>query len=138
MVIKKKKQRKSGHIESLNRESKIEDLLLDGLKHKDIVGYSAEKWNIKSRQVEKYITKINKRWDETFSEDRRKNLIESINKRKRFQVRALNKNDIRTANAIQDSIDTLRGLFTERVEISGSLGELSQAETKAMLKDIKK
>ena len=138
MLKKKKKSRKSGHIEALNRESKIEDLLLDGLKHKDIVRYSAEKWNIKSRQVEKYITKINKRWDKTFSEDHRENLIESINRRKRLYIRALEKKDIRTANAIQDSIDKLRGLFKEQIEISGSLGALSQAETKAMLKDIDK
>ena len=136
--MKKKKQRKSGHLEALKREGIIENMLLDGMKYKDIVLYSAKNWKIKSRQVTKYITKINRRWNITFSEDRRKNLIESINRRKRLYIRAIEKKDIRTANAIQDSIDKLRGLFTERVEISGSLGELSQEETKAALKDIDK
>jgi len=106
---------KGTYIEVDKRLDELEQLMLDGYSRADCVRYCADTWNIKSRQTDVYIAKIYDRWKER-TEKERKHYYEIAIRRREKLYRDTKGKDNRTALAVLDSADKIKGLFVEKRE----------------------
>jgi hypothetical protein len=86
--------------------------ILDGAQFHDIVQFSSEQeWNVTDRQLHKYIARANELLAERRDKNRKQLITRRLAQREALFARAVNAADLRTALAILDSADKMRGLF---------------------------
>ena len=109
--------------EKYRRLEQIETWLADGYARATILGLvRKEEWGIGSKAVDWYIEAIGRKWRDEYENEKPSALPNAIKKRERLYLRALKEGDTRTALAIMDSADKIKGLFTERLEFEGRVG----------------
>ena len=99
----------------------IEELVLKSARFTDIVKYSAEKWKIKEGQVCKYLKEIKENWQRSLQADMKEHASLAIKQREDLVIQAIKKGDLRTALSAMDSRDKIKGLFEDKVNISGEV-----------------
>ena len=108
---------KSTQTELYRRIMEVEQLMADGFGRRDICQHGSKNgWNVTNRQIDRYMEVVSKRWIKQHEAEKDRILSTAIKKRERLYLRALKKEDLRTAISIQDSLDKLRGLFVDKVE----------------------
>ena len=95
----------------------IETWMADGYPRSNILQFvRKEEWGIANRTVDDYIGAINRRWDQNYKGALPGARARAIKKRERLYLRALKKDDVRTALAVQDSADKIAGIIVDKVE----------------------
>ena len=94
------------------RVDEVLRIRIDGAQFHDVVQYAAEKgWNLKERQIREYMRRADALLTERRDKNRRQIIARRLAQRESLYARAVNAADYRTALAILDSADKLRGLF---------------------------
>jgi 3-dehydroquinate synthase class II len=114
----RKKKPKSDTAEVAKRVDEVLRIRLDGAQFHDVVQYAAEKgWGINERQIRTYMKRADALLVERQDRKRKPLIARRIAQREALFARAVNAADLRTALAILDSADKLRGLFTDPKEM---------------------
>jgi len=107
--------KKSDKTEVLKRVEEVLRIRLDGAQFHDIREYAvAHAWDVSDTQLRRYIQKADELLVERQDKKRKPLIARRIAQREALFARAVNAGDFRTANAILDSADKLRGLFPEK------------------------
>jgi hypothetical protein len=97
------------------RVQEVLRIRLDGAQYHDVVQYASEKgWGVGERQIRNYIQRADELLVERQDKSRKRLIARRLAQRESLFARAVNAADYRTALAILDSADKLRGLFPER------------------------
>lgn len=105
---------KSSRIEVEQRVTTIISMILDGVSHADLIRYGAQKWNVKKRMTEKYISKANVIMKESAKIDREKEIDWHILARKKNLLNAMQKQDYRLAKDILRDMGELQGIYPKK------------------------
>jgi hypothetical protein len=106
--------KKSTAAEVARRVDEVLRVILDGAQFHDIVQFSSEQgWNVTERQLHKYIARANELLVERQDKSRKQLIARRLAQREALFGRAVNAADLRTALAVLDSADKLRGLFPD-------------------------
>lgn len=116
------KPKKSENAEIALRIEEVLRLRIDGAQFHDIVQYGAETpeagatgsrrpWNVNGRQIRNYIRRADELLVERQDKSRKQLIARRFAQREALYARAINAADLRTALAVLDSADKLRGLF---------------------------
>lgn len=109
------KRHKSTSAEVISRKLKVENWLADGLTRSAILQKAKEEnWNTSHDMIDRFIHAVKESWKKMAESDHPYYFQEANITRQRLYLRALQRNDIRTALAIRDSLDQLRGQFVNR------------------------
>ena len=112
---KKKPQARSNDAELSVRVEEVLRIRLDGAQLHDVREFSSEKgWGVSDRQLEKYMKAADQLLVARQEKSRRALIARRIAQREALFARAVNAADYRTALAILDSVDRLRGLYPEK------------------------
>ena len=95
-----------------NRLTKLQELLLMGYSRKAIVQYSANNWDIKTRQTDDYIQQVTKELSSSSLCERQEKRIFAIKQRELILAKSYVKGDYRTALMILKDIAELENLYS--------------------------
>ena len=98
-------------IELDKRLIEVEEMLINGESRYALVQYGLKAWGIKAAQVDKYIAKVRKKWDECFEKEFKHNLTWHLIARKKLYKKCLETKDNRTALSVLHDIADLQGLY---------------------------
>jgi hypothetical protein len=119
---------KSSRVTVDQRIMVVEELLLKGVIRRDILRYGSEVWKVGERQMEGYITRIYKKWEEKGKSEAPHNYAIAIERREYQLQEAVKAKSVKDALAVLNSIDKIKGIFIERVDHSGKM-EIDYGET---------
>jgi hypothetical protein len=112
---------RSSQAEVRRRVADIYGLVVDGLPYAQIVRYIAANctWKVSERTIDNYIAIARKQMIEESKVERAEVFAESLARKQRLFARASTGNQLKTALAVQNSIDRMFGDFAgERDELS--------------------
>jgi len=114
---------KATQLQSRERQETIFNMMLDGYSRYAIVRYCSNKWHIGSRQVDKYITKINEELNKTKAESFEAIKRRAIKRCERHRVRCREAGDRRTEAIMIKEINEIEGSKIQKHEITGVEGK---------------
>ena len=107
--------KKSDNTELLKRVEAVLRIRLDGAQFHDIREYAVEMaWGVSDTQLRRYVQKADARLVERQDKSRKQLVARRLAQRDALFARCVNAADYRTALAILDSADKLRGLYPEK------------------------
>lgn len=104
-------KKEANKVELEKRLDEVEKLLLQDALYSQIVRYTANRWGIKSRQTDTYISKVYKRWKQRTEPDRKNLWNKAVNKYKVMFQEANSEGDLHHKIEIQKEINKLQGLY---------------------------
>ncbi len=124
--------------EKYRRLQQIETWLADGYTRADILRLVGnEGWGIARSMVDSYIAAVGRKWKKEYMDSKNSQVEVALKKRERLYLRALKKDDLRTALAVEDSISKIKGILVDNVDITsqgraivniGFVGEEKEAQ----------
>ena len=112
---------KASKAEIEHRVDKVYDLLISRVTYRAIIGYGAEKWGVKERQMNVYIARANERIKEANKESQEVRLAKAVASYDSLYARQVAAQDFRGARQTLESLTRLQGLAasdTKNLEIS--------------------
>ena len=97
------------------RVSDIFGVVVDGLSHPQICRYVAANcsWSASERTIDRYIVRARKLMLEQGRTDRKEIFAQSLARKQRLYTRAIMSSQLKTALAVQDSIDRMCGNYRD-------------------------
>lgn len=122
--------KKPTRVEYERRLDIIEELILQGVTSPRTIcryltseefkeNFKTEAIRVSTRTIDRYIRDVYKRFIRDNWQDRQDNISLAIKRRERLLKLALNAKDTKTALAVQDSEDKIKGILVDRVDHSG-------------------
>lgn len=108
----KEKSQKPTAFEINRRLDIVEELLIKGLSSKTICSYleEKEKISVHIKTVERYVTRVNKRWEKARAPHRQREIQKAIRRYELWMAKSDMIQDYRTAAKIQSMLSKLLGL----------------------------
>lgn len=115
--------KRSTKAETAKRINHVQQLILDGIGTYEIVRFATEQWDVKRRQVEKYIQVANEQIEEIYEKELKNKLSWHHIARRRLYKKALQENQTSVAlNILKDMAD-LEGHYKNIHELTGRDGQ---------------
>lgn len=107
--------------ELLQRIGEISKLLINGSGKDEIVRFSAEKYGVKERMTEKYISKAKLLIENSVEKQVNYDYAKAVRRYENLYQLSIEKKDYRTALSVNKELTTLQGLFKQEIEHSGEI-----------------
>jgi hypothetical protein len=101
---------KSGKAEIEHRVDEVYDLLINRVTYRAIIGYGAQKWRVKERQMNVYIARANERIRALNRLDEEERLAKAIASYESLYARQAAAQRLNEARQTLDSLNRLQGL----------------------------
>jgi hypothetical protein len=115
---------KSSKAEIEQRVNEVYDLLINRITYQAILGYGAQKWGVKERQMNVYIARARERLKELNKESEEERLASAIASYNSLYARQVAEKDYKGARQTMDSLIRLQGLAgKDRKNLETGLGQ---------------
>ena len=115
---------KSSKAEIEQRVNEVYDLLITRITYQAILGYGAQKWGVKERQMNVYIARARERIKELNKESEEERLATAIASYNSLYARQVAEKDYKGARQTMDSLIRLQGLAgKDRKNLETGLGQ---------------
>ena len=115
---------KSSKAEIEHRVDEVYDLLINRITYQAILGYGAQKWGVKERQMNVYIARARERLKELNKESEEERLATAIASYNSLYARQVAEKDYKGARQTMDSLIRLQGLTgKDRKNLETGLGQ---------------